>query len=61
VKWNRKLHRLAKEARQRYETAAGEMPEDTLDRIRHGAPADLAAWFKSRQTLGQISVGFADR
>ena len=54
VKWKRKLHRLAKEARQRYEAAAGEKPEDTLNRIRHGATADVVAWFKNRPTLGPI-------
>ena len=52
VKWNRKLRQLANEARQRYEAAAGERPEDTLHRIRTGAPADLANWFKSRPALG---------
>ena len=54
VKWNRKLHRLASEARQRYEAAAGETPEATLDRIRNGTPADLAEWFKNRPALGPI-------
>jgi type I restriction enzyme R subunit len=54
VKWSRKVHRLADEARRRYRAAAGEEPEVTLDRIRHGAPADLAKWFKDRSTLGPI-------
>ena len=54
VKWSRKLRQLANEARQRYEAVAGERPEDTLDRIRTGAPADLAQWFKSRLALGPI-------
>ena len=54
VKWSRKVRRLADEARRRYRAAAGEEPEATLDRIRHGAPADLAKWFKDRPTLGPI-------
>ena len=54
VKWHRKLRQFANEARQRYEAAAGERPEDTLHRIRTGAPADLANWFKSRPALGPI-------
>jgi len=54
VKWNRKLHRFANEARQRYEAIAGERPEQTLERIRTGTPADLAAWFKDRPALGPI-------
>jgi type I restriction enzyme, R subunit len=36
VKWNRKVRRLAEEARRRYQAAAGEQPEATLDRIRDG-------------------------
>jgi type I restriction enzyme R subunit len=54
VKWNRKLRHLAKEARERYEAAAGEKPEDTLSRIRSNSPADVAHWFKSRPGLGPI-------
>ena len=54
VKWNRKLRQLANEARQRHQAAAGERPEDTLRRIRTGAPADLANWFQSRPALGPI-------
>ncbi len=54
VKWNRRLRQLANEARQRYQAAAGERPEDTLVRIRADAPADLAHWFKSRPSLGPI-------
>jgi type I site-specific restriction endonuclease len=42
VKWSRKVRRLADEARRRYRAAADEEPEATLERIRHGAPADLA-------------------
>lgn len=54
VKWARKLHRLADEARRQYGAAAGEEPEATLNRIRTAAPADLAAWFKERPALGPI-------
>ncbi len=54
VKWSRKLRKLANEARQRFEAVAGEQPEDTLNRIRTGAPSDLAQWFKDRPTLGPI-------
>ncbi|MGA7385885.1 MAG: type I restriction-modification system endonuclease [Methylocella sp.] len=54
VKWSRKVRRLADEARRRYRAVAGEEPEATLERIRHGAPADLAKWFKDRPTLGPI-------
>jgi type I restriction enzyme R subunit len=54
VKWSRKVRRLAEEARRRYRVAAGEEPEATLERIRHGALADLAKWFKDRPTLGPI-------
>ncbi len=43
VKWSRKVRRLADEAGRRYRAAAGEEPEATLERIRHGAPADLEA------------------
>jgi type I restriction enzyme R subunit len=65
LKWQRNLRQLANEARRRYEVAAGERPEETLQRIRTAAPADLANWFKSRPGLGSIldwgpdSVGVA--
>lgn len=54
VKWNRKLRRLADDARRQYQAAAGEQPEDTLTRIRIDAPADLANWFKARPGIGPI-------
>lgn len=54
VKWNRKLRRLADDARRRYQATAGEEPEATLHRIRNDAPADLAQWFRHRTALGPI-------
>jgi type I restriction enzyme, R subunit len=54
VKWSRKVHRLADEARRRYRAATGEEPEATLDRIRNDTPVELAEWFKDRPTLGPI-------
>ena len=57
VKLNRELHRLADDARQHFRTVAGETPEQTLDRIRNGTPADLAEWFKNRPALDQSWIG----
>jgi type I restriction enzyme, R subunit len=54
VKWNRKLRKLADEARRRYEATAGEQPEATLNRIRNSTPNDLADWFKAKPALGPI-------
>ncbi len=52
VKLNRRLKKLSAEARAKAQLVAGETPEDTLARFRHGAPADLAAWARARPGLG---------
>jgi type I restriction enzyme, R subunit len=48
VKLRRRLNRLHDEARQRYESVAGETPEATLERLHGSSPADAAAWVKSK-------------
>ena len=54
VKWSRKVRRLADEARRRYRASAGEEPEATLERIRHGPHAS------SRQHLSGEAPQFFD-
>jgi len=52
VMLSRRLKRLTDEARAKVQVAAGESPEDMLERFRHGAPDDLAAWARGRPALG---------
>lgn len=52
VKLSRRLKRLSEEARAKAELAAGETPEETLERFRHNAPHELAVWAKGRPGLG---------
>jgi len=54
VKMARALRKLPEEARQQYEAAAGETPEDTLRRFRQGTGEDAAAWAKSKPGIGPI-------
>src|SRR5206468_9557551 len=54
VKMRRRLKNLHEEARARYEAAAGEAPEVTLQRLAHEQPAKVAAWMKQRPGLGKI-------
>jgi type I restriction enzyme R subunit len=54
VRMNRRIKRLADEARAAFELEAGETPETTLDRFRHGTPDDLATWAKARPRLGPL-------
>jgi len=52
VKLSRKLKRLGSEARAKAELAAGESPEDLLNRLRRTSPAGAAAWVKERPGIG---------
>ena len=52
VKLNRRLSKLSAEARAKAQLAAGESPEETLQRFRSGAPSELAGWVRARPGLG---------
>lgn len=52
VRMSRRLRKLTDEGRAQVELAAGEPPEATMDRFRHGEPDALAAWAKERPRLG---------
>lgn len=52
VRLSRKLKGLSAEARAKAELAAGEPPEETLQRFRAASPDELAAWAKGRPGLG---------
>jgi len=54
VKMRRRLTKMGDEARQRYESTAGETPEATLTRLESDPPASTAEWVKSRPGLGLI-------
>jgi type I restriction enzyme R subunit len=54
VKLRRRLKKLPQEARARFELEAGEPPEATLERFRHGAPGELAAWARERPRIGPV-------
>ena len=54
VRLRRKLRRLSPEARARFEKAAGETPEASLQRFVNGDASALANWAAERPTLGPI-------
>ncbi|MER9962164.1 type I restriction-modification system endonuclease [Mesorhizobium sp. M0045] len=54
VKLRRRLKRLPKEARQRFEAVAGETPEAMLQRLLAGDALALGAWLKDRSAIGPI-------
>jgi type I restriction enzyme R subunit len=54
VRLRRKLRRLSPEARARFEKAAGETPEESLQRFISGDASALAEWAAERPSLGPI-------
>ena len=54
VKLGRKLHRMAEQAKERYEAQSGETPEDTLERFRTEPLPDLAGWVRGLPGIGCI-------
>ena len=54
VKLRRRLQKLPREVREQYEAEAGESLQATLDRAQHGDVDQLAAWARTRPTLGPI-------
>ncbi|WP_312812505.1 type I restriction-modification system endonuclease [Brevundimonas sp.] len=52
VRLSRRLKGLSTEARAQAELAAGEAPEDTLQRFRNSTPDQMAAWIKDRPNFG---------
>jgi type I restriction enzyme R subunit len=54
VKLRRKIKKLPSEVRAKFETAAGETPEQTLTRLLATAPAELSKWFSGRPSIGLI-------
>jgi len=54
VRLRRRLGKLTPQAQEAWNNTAGESPADTLARIQSGTPEELAAWVKSRPTLGPI-------
>jgi type I restriction enzyme R subunit len=54
VKLRRMLKRLSPEARAKFEAAAGETPEVTLNRLLEASPAELSDWLSSRSAIGPI-------
>jgi type I restriction enzyme R subunit len=54
VKLRRHLRKMPPDMRARYEAAAGEAPEATLERVLEAKPAELSQWFSSRSAVGPI-------
>ncbi|MDB5599077.1 MAG: type restriction enzyme res subunit [Xanthobacteraceae bacterium] len=54
VKLRRRIKKLPAEARERFEAAAGETPEKTLERLLATKPDELSKWFSSRAAIGPI-------
>lgn len=54
VKLRRRLKHLPAAARARFEAAAGETPEQTLERLLRDAPSVLSKWFAEHLALGPI-------
>ncbi len=54
VKLQRKLQRLADQARESYEAQIGETPEETLERFRTSPLPELAGWVRERPGIGRI-------
>ena len=54
VRMRRRLRRLDPKTAEAWAAAAGETPEESLDRVRDAAPEDLADWVRARPTLGPI-------
>ncbi|WP_229825719.1 helicase-related protein [Gemmobacter nanjingensis] len=54
VRLRRRLRRLSPEARARFEKAAGETPEESLQRFISGDASALAEWAAERPSLGPI-------
>lgn len=61
VKLRRRIKRLTAEERQQFETAAGEAPEATLERVLRSGTAELAQelakWFAARPAIVSILDG----
>ncbi|HWK35168.1 type I restriction-modification system endonuclease [Sphingomonas sp.] len=60
VKLRRRLNKLTDEARQQFESVAGETPEAMLQRVLSGDAPGLAAWLKDRAAIGPILDWEAD-
>lgn len=60
VKLRRRLSKLSPEAREQFETVAGETPEAMLQRLLSGDAPGLAAWLKDRASIGLILDWQAD-
>jgi len=54
VKLRRRIGGIHEQARAKYHAEAGEMPEDTLDRLAHQPAATVAEWAKQRPQIGRI-------
>lgn len=54
VKLRRRIRTLHDQTRAKYHAEAGEMPEDTLDRLSHQPLSAVAAWVKQRPNIGRI-------
>jgi type I restriction enzyme R subunit len=54
AKLSRRLKRMGAQAREQYETVAGEAPEATLKRLRRADAAELKAWLGPRAQIGRI-------
>lgn len=54
VRLQRRLRRLAPEARKAWQQETGETPEASLDRLRRSQPETVADWVRARPRLGPI-------
>lgn len=54
VKLRRRLKSMSPEMRARFESEAGETPEQTLKRLKEGALTELSKWFSEKKGLGPI-------
>lgn len=54
VRMRRRIRKMTAEARAKFELAAGETPEESLERFQNGDGAALAAWAKLKPGLGPI-------
>ena len=61
VKLRRKVRRLSEKATSEYTAIAGELPTETLDRVREATLDDLKTWLKARPSIGQILIGLQRR
>lgn len=54
VRLRRRIRRLDPKAIEAWAAASGESPEDSLARVRHATPEELADWVRTRPALGPI-------